>query len=113
LNAFRTALAGIHLPGAEKESSPFARALEYHMGRNVKFAENQRAMVALMRAMLDFVDARKKSVRVNKGVFVFDSNADVAAFNALVASLQREVARGETIWNETRSTIDQAAAAPL
>lgn len=109
LAAFRAGLATIRLPGAQDPGSPLTQALEYHMGRSVKFAENQRAMVALMRQAIDYVDARKSTVKVANGGFLFATDAEAQAFNALIAALQREIATGKAIWSKTRADMDQAA----
>lgn len=109
VSTFRKALAELRIPGTLGDSTPLTRALEHHMGRNVKFAENQRAIVGQMRRVLDFVEAHKGAIGVKDTTYLFATAADADQYNALIAEMQRLVVQGKAIQAEASAEMAKAA----
>lgn len=79
----------------------FERRLDW----SVRFAENQRAILDVIRRILVFADARKNKISLQDGKMLFETDADVALFKALVAEAQSEDAKGERLRAEAMQRV--------
>lgn len=106
---FTEGFKAINMPGKQEFQRGFQIGLERHVDWSVRFVENQRALVDVMRRTLAFCEARKGQLGLRDGKVLLQSDADVDLYNALVAEIQREVAKGEDIRNESIGRINKAA----
>jgi len=97
------------IPMFAQDSGRFTSVLERQMGISVKFAENQRTMVSLMRQVLTFVQQRPGKISAKGSLLMFDNQADVAPYNALVAELKRQMALEESMTSDTQERARRAA----
>lgn len=110
LAQFTEGFKAVDMPGKQEFMRGFQIGLERHVNWSVRFAENQRAMLDVMRRILAFVEARKGQVEAKDDKLLFQSDADVELYNALFEEMQREVAKSNVIRGEAMGRVAKAAA---
>jgi hypothetical protein len=113
IDAFRVSLAAIDMPNKEAVAGIIQRAMERNVDDTVRYAENQRAMLGIMRRVLAFAESRMGKLTVKNGVLQLPDDADVALYNGLVAEAKRESARFDAQLGAVVKRIDDLAAGKL
>lgn len=85
------------------------RGREGQLATCARVAENQRAVLDVMRRMLAFAESRQGKMSEREGKLVFKEEADRAAYLALVADARREGARNEQLRAAAAAGLDKAA----
>jgi len=109
LARFVEGFKSISMPGKQEFQRGFQKGLERHVDWSVRFAENQRAMLDIMRRIIAFVEARKGQVETDGDKLLFRTDADVELYQALVEQLQREFAKGDVLRNEAIGRVTKTA----
>lgn len=113
LAQFIESFKSVSMPGKQEFQRGFQIGLERHVNWSVRFAENQRAMLDVMRRILTFVEARQGQVEAKDDKMVFRTDADVELYNALVEEMRREVAKSDTLRGEAIGRMTRAAQGKL
>jgi hypothetical protein len=110
MQTFVTAFQAIDMPEKEHILRGLQLGMERHLDWSVRFVENQRAIVDIMRRVLAFAETRMGKMTINKdGALAMEDDADIALFNGLVAEMQREGARAEAVSAEALQKVKDLA----
>jgi hypothetical protein len=113
MKTFLADFSAIDLPNKKDMLVGMKRGLERHMEWSVRFVENQRALVDIMKRMVAFADSRMGQIKVKDKTLVMDADADADLYNKLVAEMQDEVARYEKVRGEVVKRVNDVAAGKM
>jgi|GEM_PF-5387277 len=95
LQQFDAGMRAIELPGRAGFSAPVGQVAERQIAQRARFAEQQRAMIGVMRRILALAEANKGKLVVRDGGLLFPSPADAATYHTLMQELEA-AAKGRT-----------------
>ena len=113
MKLFVDKIAQIDMPGRDEMLIGVRRGMERHLDWCVRFVENQRAIVDVIRRVVAFADARMGKIKLKDDTLVISDDADLRHYNELVAEMKRELVRYEAVRGEAIKRISDMAGAKV
>lgn len=109
LGQYSKALETVDMPFKALFMQGAQQGIEQQMAAGARVAENQRALIDIIRRILVFAESRKGKFSERKGTLVFAEQADLLAYNALVREAQGEGGRNAQLQADAIERLKKAA----